>query len=1411
MLRRLWGNSKTEETNKDDKKEEVVNKEEEQVEHKDEEPDLKFVYDALPITSGDRENSIVIRRKLLHDSMVAYNSTVTNEEYITLLLNDLNSRNYYMTDEYPDWDSWAQWVCECQTKCEKGQIYFRTNTNMDLVESIEEGIFNESYAYIENIRNKGNMYSEPVTITRNMIKVEFYGTGNVTILHSNLEYYKIENINLDQYQAKYDKLIYNAIKYNQETYEGEFDDSSLVPYVNDELKQWLMECQIKCPYKIILQYGENSSSKNYMTINLAIYNVGLPDTVDPSTSLFKIRYVQDVILMGWMDSKRNNSTLNKRLQIKNLLGEKHEEESVSGLEKILEISELDLTQLSEEEMEIYDKIIETRKSNNSDEFTKYWWSNQVIAYASQEYPVNSVIYSNAGTPWEIRYPLIGYLQSRKSTNYGKKYTVWPNDQHDEDSMHTSMEMYSATIDKTIEEVALEDISKLLNEIINKSDSYRTLFLAQWFSECADRSTEKIGISGTLTWKGTDNVSQIMNIPSNSFVGWRLGDWIHKNKPKNKNLTAINLELETQIPETMVDLPLIPEGSAVINKSNYGETTGEFARVKVTWEAFWRNSEIPKTKYYIQEFLVEFISHKEVPNVYVYVGTGYNNCLYRNAICHISYLPYLMHIITNYLNSNNSNTDSMIDALYRYDKNGSPSTQTLNGWIDNYNTYYRNYQIFDLQLYSDITTGFINKMGQSNYFYQKNNQTSEVSLIVSEMEQSITMGNFLDTIGHVRQGKYVSNLPIIEPDQTDLSTIWNTFWSYEFSVFNSDYIKAFLNEFIEKMGNKIYVADITNSRASQPISIMKKYFIKCILEEYERTQDSEHMKQIVIREYTRPAIESDIITEINTLAEEYYNEEYEGQFVPCCEDLYTIYLYLSDLVENTNYVVDIGNEAGMSIPQAITNLGYMLLFENPAKIQIIIREGEVVVGEFNNVIPYASWNGAVNELKDILEATPIDKEKLNQWQYKCMKMNYKNGDEEVVESNSVGSNVTFKVKQSDGSYKYIDNYLNDEVNENRKLKPMRIELDDIEPQEYVIFRNGIEPDDPDNPGELVDGYILTDEDQNEKDGLTYTMLINSLINKYLTTPDMSNNEVSNIITLIETRLSTEDIKAENDSKLEAILDKVSRELDLIVYTEQKYDRDEVLSHYTLQDKERIRSAFDEWMKYYTLSPEEYIKKSAKMIWEEMYLDYFDNSDGVDGNIILSYYNQILKEVYNTEGNWTMDLDDDDDEDEEEELQIMDFTTATDEEYTEMMTEIQGARNRMQRNDNNYKLVLVLGTNYGDLYSVFGKEDGNVPVDTFFRIKRKTSDDTGACLRKSDNKTGFRDLVYIPIDRANDDTDWVKDQWLRTDLYQYIFYPMSYCINDSSPFKGLIKSNTTIRYLGYMLIKQSDEGSAGSKKN
>lgn len=425
-------------------------------------------------------------------------------------------------------------------------------------------------------------------------------------------------------------------------------------------------------------------------------------------------------------------------------------------------------------------------------------------------------------------------------------------------------------------------------------------------------------------------------------------------------------------------------------------------------------------------------------------------------------------------------------------------------------------------------------------------------------------------------------------------------------------------------------------------------------------------------------------------------------------------------------------------------------------------------------PQYSTVSAKASLEEILQTKDINEMKrlLNEWQYKCMYLSYKNGSV-IFTKDIVGNNVTFSLNKGEETL-FIDDLLNKTTLKNYSDYT-------INAVDYKIQRKK----------ENKDIYILNDEDQNVKNGWVYTDKIYRLMMKYFNgsriddkPPEstMSNEEMANIMTLISTRLTTEDEEKEG---LMEIIDKIEEAMNIIYTKEQKYDREEV--NYSLKEYQKIRNAFEEWRNYYIPSPSEYFKTAEIMIWRPMELE-MKNVEEISSEIynpqyIIDYYNNIY-EKYKEEKKkkWVIN------EQDEKNLELIIFEDATDSEYGEMMNEIQGARNRLQRYDSPNKLIVIMGTNYGDIYSVFGKEDliNVVPIETFFKIKNTN------------------ELIYIPYDKRDSDTNWAIDKWLFTKLYDFIFEPMMYYINDSSPFKGLLGSINDIRYLGYVMIKQEEKG-------
>ncbi|EAL47938.2 hypothetical protein EHI8A_086060 [Entamoeba histolytica HM-1:IMSS-B] len=425
-------------------------------------------------------------------------------------------------------------------------------------------------------------------------------------------------------------------------------------------------------------------------------------------------------------------------------------------------------------------------------------------------------------------------------------------------------------------------------------------------------------------------------------------------------------------------------------------------------------------------------------------------------------------------------------------------------------------------------------------------------------------------------------------------------------------------------------------------------------------------------------------------------------------------------------------------------------------------------------PQYSPVSAKASLEEILQTKDINEMKrlLNEWQYKCMYLSYKNGSV-IFTKDIVGNNVTFSLSKGEETL-FIDDLLN--------MTTFKDYSDyTINAVDYKIQRKK----------ENKDIYILNDEDQNVKNGWVYTDKIYRLMMKYFNgsriddkPPEstMSNEEMANIMTLISTRLTTEDEEKEG---LIEILDKIEEAMNIIYTKEQKYDREDV--NYSHKEYQKIRNGFEEWRNYYIPSPSEYFKTAEIMIWRPIELEMKSveeiRNEKYDPQYIIDYYNNI-EEKYKEEKKkkWVIN------EQDEKNVEVIIFEDASDSEYGEMMNEIQGARNRLQRYDSPNKLIVIMGTNYGDIYSVFGKEDliNVVPIETFFRIKNTN------------------DIIYIPYDKRDSDTNWAIDKWLFTNLYDFIFEPMMYYINDSSPFKGLLESINDIRYLGYVMIKQEEKG-------
>ena len=221
-------------------------------------------------------------------------------------------------------------------------------------------------------------------------------------------------------------------------------------------------------------------------------------------------------------------------------------------------------------------------------------------------------------------------------------------------------------------------------------------------------------------------------------------------------------------------------------------------------------------------------------------------------------------------------------------------------------------------------------------------------------------------------------------------------------------------------------------------------------------------------------------------------------------------------------------------------------------------------------PQYSTVSAKASLEEILQTKDINEMKrlLNEWQYKCMYLSYKNGSV-IFTKDIVGNNVTFSLNKGEETL-FIDDLLNMTTLKNYSDYT-------INAVDYKIQRKK----------ENKDIYILNDEDQNVKNGWVYTDKIYRLMMKYFNgsriddkPPEstMSNEEMANIMTLISTRLTTEDEEKEG---LMEIIDKIEEAMNIIYTKEQKYDREEV--NYSLKEYQKIRNAFEEWRNYYIPSP------------------------------------------------------------------------------------------------------------------------------------------------------------------------------------------------------------------------------------
>ena len=381
----------------------------------------------------------------------------------------------------------------------------------------------------------------------------------------------------------------------------------------------------------------------------------------------------------------------------------------------------------------------------------------------------------------------------------------------------------------------------------------------------------------------------------------------------------------------------------------------------------------------------------------------------------------------------------------------------------------------------------------------------------------------------------------------------------------------------------------------------------------------------------------------------------------------------------------------------------------------------------------------------------------------------------------------------------------------------------------------QPDDGEEEDPLKNMYILKDEDQNETRGWIYTGLIKRLITKYLngslkgteTSWDnitdremMSNDEMSNIITLLNTRYNNEIEKAENIPELYNILAPESGNtfgiidtINLILNKEQTYDRRDV--RYSEEEIRAILDSIERWYVYYEPDTATFLETAEIMIWEGMDLEYYTVETQDDGTLtdackdkfasrvdeIVADYNKIFNKYSPAnkkewEKTKISGLD--------SYYRIAAYIAIKDNEWLQFIQEVQGIRNTWQfvsgAEDN--RILLCIGTNYGEMWSVFGRQPGDeMPLETYFYLKN-TLPSNGSSKQQTREITN--NVIYIPRDKYNSNLKWNDDKYFHSNLYQLLFYPYYLMINDTSKFKDYVnpvnitEENININYLGYILL-------------
>ena len=485
----------------------------------------------------------------------------------------------------------------------------------------------------------------------------------------------------------------------------------------------------------------------------------------------------------------------------------------------------------------------------------------------------------------------------------------------------------------------------------------------------------------------------------------------------------------------------------------------------------------------------------------------------------------------------------------------------------------------------------------------------------------------------------------------------------------------------------------------------------------------------------------------------------------------------------------------------------------------------------------------------------------EWQLKAAYLNYDPETHEVTKSNEVATSpVTFRLATSElhtfrrddydidsGDFETTgttegltmdiligldDETLRSELGANTYVNPYPFRF----AADADINGGGEGEDVPDDgeEGNTDDKYVLRDEDQNETRGWIYTGLIKRLIAKYLngslrgneTSWDnitdremMSNDEMSNIITLLNTRYNNEIEKAESIPELYNILAPESGfgiidAINMILTKEQTYDRKDV--RYSEEEIRAINESIERWYAYYEPNTATFLDTAEIMIWEGMDLEYYtieaeDNGElttacnsKFSGRVdeIVSDYNKIFNKYSpSSKKEWEKCLLSGT---EATYFRIASFNNLKDSEWFQFIGEVQGIRNSWQtaKGTGDNRILLCIGTNYGEMWSVFGRQPGDdMPLETYFYLKNDES--TNGATRKQTREI-TNNVIYIPRDRYNSNLVWNTDKYFHSNLYQLLFYPYYLMINDTSKFKDYInpvsitEENIDISYLGYIIL-------------